>query len=164
MLIAHDPGTTNGGQVMTTNRHLDPPSPDQRHQQDEQYQQDQQAIMAPGQQAHQDAPDMAQPGRHLIVMVPDEVDITNVSQFNTLLAQALADGAAVVIADATATSFCDCAAVSALIDGHRRAAADGSQLRVAAGPAVRRLLSLTETHVLDVYPTLAAALTAQATA
>jgi anti-anti-sigma factor len=135
---------------MTTNRHLDPPSSDQ------------QATMAPSRETHQDAPGVALPGRHLIVRAPGEIDITNVSQLTALLAQAFADGAAVVIADATATTFCDCDAVSALIDAHRRAAADGSQLRVAAGPAVRRLIGLTETHhVLDVYPTLAAALTAQ---
>ena len=65
-----------------------------------------------------------------------------------------------VVADATETTFCDCAGVRALIRAHRQATAAGAELRVASAtsPAVRRILELTGAdQVLDTYPTLTAA-------
>jgi anti-anti-sigma factor len=107
-------------------------------------------------------PDTAQPGGHIVVRLPAEIDITNASEVHSRLAQALTNGAALVIADATETTFCDCAGIRALMAARRQAGADGARLRVAAGDALRRMLSLTETdHMLDLYPTLAAARTTQ---
>jgi anti-sigma B factor antagonist len=96
---------------------------------------------------------------HIVVKLPSEIDITNSSQVQDLLVQALADGADVIIADATATTFCDCAGAAVLMNARHRAAGGGKQLRIAAGPALLRLLSLTGPgHGLDVHPSLAAAL------
>jgi anti-anti-sigma factor len=67
-----------------------------------------------------------------------------------------------VVLDMTATTFCDCAAVRVLVQGHKRASARGIELRLAVGgAAVRRVLALLEAdRLLAVYPDLAAALAA----
>ena len=97
--------------------------------------------------------------RQLVVTLPGEIDITSDGQVQDALTRALDDGTVVLIADASMTTYCACAGVHALLLAHHRAAAAGAQLRVAASPAVRRILELTGTdHVLDTYPTLAAAL------
>jgi anti-sigma B factor antagonist len=94
-----------------------------------------------------------------VVTLPAEIDVTNDRQVQDTLTRALEHGAAVLVADAATTTFCDCAGVSALVLAHQRAAAAGAQLRVAAAsPAMRRILKLTGAdQVLDTYPTLAAA-------
>jgi anti-sigma B factor antagonist len=95
------------------------------------------------------------------VTLPSEIDITNASQVRDALARALESGTAVVIADATGTLFCDCAGVRALIHADCQAAAAGADLRVAAAASltVRRIFGLTGAdQVLDIYPTLTAAL------
>ena len=79
---------------------------------------------------------------HLVIRLPGEIDVTNASQVQAQLARATADGADIVIADATGTTFCDCAGISALIGASHQAATDGTRLLVAAGPAMLRMLSL----------------------
>ena len=98
--------------------------------------------------------------RPIAVTLPSEIDFTNASEVHDALARALESGTAMVIADATETTFCDCAGVRALIRAHRQAAAAGAGLRVAAATSrnVRRILQLTGAdQVLDIYPTLIAA-------
>lgn len=97
----------------------------------------------------------------VVVTLPGEIDLTNAGQVHDALTRAGESGAAVVVADATETTFCDCAGVRALIRAHRQATAAGTDLRVAAAasPTVRRILELTGAdQVLDTYPTLTAAL------
>jgi anti-anti-sigma factor len=95
----------------------------------------------------------------VVVTLPAEIDVANGGQVHDALAQALCGGAAVLVADATGTTFCDCAGVGALVRAHHQAAAAGAQLRVTASPAVRRILELTGTnHLLHTYPTVNAAL------
>jgi anti-anti-sigma factor len=97
--------------------------------------------------------------RLAVVTLPAEIDASNDGQVQGTLTRELEHGTAVLVADAAATAFCDCAGVTALMLAHRRAAAAGAQLRVAASPAMRRILELTAAdQVLDTYPTLAAAL------
>jgi len=75
------------------------------------------------------------------------------------LTSALDDGLTVLVADGTRTTFCASAGVSTLIRVHHQAEPAGTQLRVVAGPAVRRILDLTGAdQVLDTYPSLADAL------
>jgi anti-sigma B factor antagonist len=66
-------------------------------------------------------------------------------------------GAPVVIADLTATRFCDSAALQHLLHARRKAAASGTQLRLAIDPRgpIARVIELTgiSRHV-PVYPTL----------
>ncbi len=97
----------------------------------------------------------------VVVTLPREIDLVNASQVHDALTLARESGTAVVVADATETTFCDCAGVRALVCAHRQAAAAGTDLRVAApaGPAVRRVLELTGAdQVLHTYPSLPAAL------
>ena len=96
--------------------------------------------------------------RTVVVTLPVQIDIANSGQVHDLLAGSLCGGAAVLIADATRTTFCDCSGVGALTRAHHQAASTGAQLRVAASPAVGRILQLIGAHVLDTYPTVAAAL------
>ena len=99
--------------------------------------------------------------RQAVITLPEEIDMTNASQVHGTLVRALDDGTAVLIADAARTMFCGSATVTTLMRAHNRAAATGAQLRIAAGPAMRRLLELTGAdRTLHVYPTVAAALTA----
>lgn len=94
-----------------------------------------------------------------VVPLPAEIDVTNSGQVHDTLARALRGGTAVLVADATATAFCDCAGVNALTYAHHQAATARAQLRLAASPAVRRILELTGTeHLLNAYPTVDAAL------
>lgn len=90
------------------------------------------------------------------VKLPSAVDIGNDRTVLDSLTGALAGKPSVLVADATATAFCDCAGVSALVCAHRRAAAAGAQLRVVTASAqVRRIIKLTAAHeVLNVHPTI----------
>lgn len=97
--------------------------------------------------------------QHVAVTLPTEIDITNSGQVYDTLARYLSAGTAVLVADATGTTFCDCSGVTALLRAYHLAAAAGAQLRVAASPAMRRILQLSGTdHVLVASPTVAAAL------
>jgi len=95
----------------------------------------------------------------VVVVLPAEIDITNHGRVQYTLTQTLGDGTAMLVADGSGTSFCASSGVSALLAAHRRAAAAGARLRIASSPALRRVLELTGAdHLLDTYPTLAAAL------
>jgi anti-sigma B factor antagonist len=94
------------------------------------------------------------------VRLPPTVDIGNDRIVLVSLTNALAGKPSVLLADATATAFCDCAGVSALVCAHRRASAAGAQLRVVTASAeVRRIIKLTAAStILNVYPTIEDAL------
>jgi len=99
----------------------------------------------------------------LVVALPGEIDFNNDGQVQDALTRALDNGTMVVVANGSGTSFCASSGVTALLAAHRHAAAAGRQLRVAASPAMRRVLELIGAdHVLDTYPTLTAALAGQA--
>ena len=100
-----------------------------------------------------------QPRRAEVVTLPAEIDISNDGLVEDELTSALGDGLAVLVADGTRTTFCASAGMSALLRAHHQAQAAGTQLRVVASPAVRRILELTGAdQVLDTYPGLADAL------
>jgi len=99
-------------------------------------------------------------GRVAVVTLPAEVDLANAEQVREDLLSVVAQDASLVIADMTATSFCDSAGVAALVRVARRAAANASGLRLAASaPAVTRVLGLTGVDkLIKIYPSTAAAL------
>ena len=80
------------------------------------------------------------PGMPAVVPLPAEIDITNAGEVSGRIGAALEPGPATVIADLTATTFCDSSGVRHLLLAHRRAAASGTQLRFAvpAASPVRR--------------------------
>jgi anti-sigma B factor antagonist len=83
-------------------------------------------------------------GSHVIVTMPDEIDVTNAEDVYDLLAAVLAKSPTTVTADMTATSFCDSAGLSALSRGQQLVSDHGAELRVALGDSpVRRIFQLT---------------------
>jgi len=99
-------------------------------------------------------------GRVVVITLPAEVDIGNAAQVREDLLSVLAQNASMVIADMSATTFCDSAGVTALVRAARAASARGAALRVAASaPAVTRVLSITGVdRLIEVFPSVAAAL------
>jgi anti-anti-sigma factor len=96
----------------------------------------------------------------VVVCLPPEIDLSNAAAIAQQLRSALTPGVTVVIADMTATVFCDCAGITPLVQAHHRVAAHGAELRVAAAHvSILRILRLTGLdRLLSVYPSLAAAL------
>jgi anti-anti-sigma factor len=93
------------------------------------------------------------------VRLPAEIDIANAAAVCADLIAAADRGAAIVIADLTASSFCDCAGTRALIQAGRHAARRGAELRVAAAARpLLRMFDLTGVNAtLRVCPSVAAA-------
>jgi anti-sigma B factor antagonist len=99
-------------------------------------------------------------GQTAVVSLPAEIDISNAGQVREDLLSVLNQGAALLIADLSKTTFCDSAGVGALARALRRARASQSEMRLVVGSrAVRRVLSLTGVdRLLGIYPTVSAAL------
>ena len=99
-------------------------------------------------------------GRTVVVILPAEIDITNADQVREDLLSVLNQGAVLLVADLSRTTFCDSAGVSALARSFRRAEASQSDMRLAVSTlAVRRVLALTGVdRLLDIYPSVAASL------
>jgi anti-sigma B factor antagonist len=100
------------------------------------------------------------PGRTppAVIRLPAEIDATNAGRIGDQLDSAFASGAATVIADMTATTFCDSSGARELALAHNKAAAGGIELRIVMPSAdVRRIFQLTGLdQVLAIYPGLAA--------
>jgi anti-sigma B factor antagonist len=93
----------------------------------------------------------------VVVVLPVEIDVTNSEQVHDQIVAALAPGVDVVIADMTATSFCDSSGVHALVFAHETAVARGAQLRLAVSPdgSVSRVLQLIGVgRILPIYRSL----------
>jgi anti-sigma B factor antagonist len=99
---------------------------------------------------------MSDPVMPVIIALPPEMDLTNASDVLELITAACAPGVPVVIADLTSTSFCDSSGLQQLIKAGHKAAANGTELRLAIAPggAVSRIIKLTGiSQYLPVYPT-----------
>ena len=96
---------------------------------------------------------------HAVVPLPPDIDICIAGQVGACVSRALDGGASVLVADASRTTFCDCAGVRALVETHHQALESGVQLRIAASPEMRRILQLTGAdEILDTYGSVADAL------
>ena len=93
-----------------------------------------------------------------VIRLPAEIDVTNVARIGEELGSAFALGVATVIADMTATTFCDSSGTRELLLAHHKAAAGSIELRIVMPSAgVRRIFQLTGLdQVLAIYPSLAA--------
>jgi anti-sigma B factor antagonist len=98
-------------------------------------------------------------GQIAVIRLPAEIDIANADQIREDLLSVLNQGAVLLIADMSETTFCDSAGVGALARTFRRAEASQSEMRlVVSTRAVRRVLTLTGVdRLLDIYPDVAAA-------
>jgi anti-anti-sigma factor len=102
-------------------------------------------------------------GQVAVVTLPAEIDVTNADTVREELLSVLNDGAVLLIADLSKTSFCDSAGVSALVRTFRQASASASAMRLVVNtPAVQRVLSITGVdRLVDTYPSVAASLAGQ---
>jgi anti-sigma B factor antagonist len=66
----------------------------------------------------------------VLVTLPAEIDMAHADRIGEQLAAASAPGVRVVIADMTATTFCDSVGIDMLLRACRRAAAIGTELRL----------------------------------
>ena len=97
-------------------------------------------------------------GSPVLVPLAAEIDMSNCEQVCDRLSVAFIGGAAVVIADFTLTTFCDCATLRRLLDIQRQAAASHAEFRVAVPLAspVRRIMHMTGLdEQFQLYPTAA---------
>ena len=99
----------------------------------------------------------------VVVVLPAEIDVTNSEQVYEQLVAVLAPGVDTVIADMTATIFCDSSGVHAIMHAYESAAARDVVMRLAVSPAtsVRRVLELIGVgRLMPVHASLEEALTA----
>ena len=98
----------------------------------------------------------------VVVALPAEIDMASADRVGQQLGAAFAPGVKTVIADMTATRFCDSSGISALVRAHKQAVANGAQLRlVVHSRVVLRSLRLVQMdYLLPIYPTLSEALAA----
>jgi anti-anti-sigma factor len=95
-----------------------------------------------------------------VVRGPAEIDIANAGQLRAALLAAAAQGHATIVVDLGETAFCDTAGLQVLVLAHRRAAAEGGELRLVVRSAtLLRLFSITGVdHVIPSFTTLDEAL------
>ena len=96
----------------------------------------------------------------VIVALPAEIDMASADRVGQQFGAAFAPGVKTVIADMTATRFCDSSGISVLVRAHKQAAANGTQLRlVVHSTVVLHSLRLVQVdYLLPIYPTLSQAL------
>ena len=94
--------------------------------------------------------------RPVVVTLPDEIDLANADGVGRQIAAEFTRGVGVVVADMTATRFCDTCGTRALVQACHRAADDGCELRLLRPSArvmyVWKILGLDA--VLPVYHSL----------
>ena len=98
-----------------------------------------------------------------VIVLPAEIDVTNSEQVYQQLVAALAPGVDTVVADMTATIFCDSSGVHAIMHAYETAGARGVRMRLAVlpGTSVNRVLQLIGVgRLMPVYLSLEEALTA----
>ena len=99
-------------------------------------------------------------GRVAVVTLPAEIDVSSADQVRADLFAVVAQDASLVIADMSATTFCDSAGVTALVRAARKANASCTGLRLAtSAAAVTRVLAITGVdRLIEIYPSVAAAM------
>ena len=92
----------------------------------------------------------------VIVTLPGEIDMANVDDIGRQLTAPFLAGAGVVIADMTATTFCDSLGIGMLVKAWRQATAHGGQLRLLVPcPGVLKVMDvLGVSAVLPIYHSL----------
>lgn len=82
-------------------------------------------------------------GRHAVVTLPADIDLTNVAGVYQLLASVAAQSPEIVTADLAGTEFCDSAGVSSFLRARRLIVDNDGELRIALGQSpVRRVIEL----------------------
>jgi len=97
--------------------------------------------------------DVSWTGRHVVVTMPAEIDVTNSADVDTVLTGLAAKQPEIITADMTMTVFCDSSGIHALARAHRMTTSHGGELRLAVGasPAIRVLQLTGLDQVVPVY-------------
>lgn len=86
-----------------------------------------------------------------VVTAPEEIDITNADALRATLLATTADGHATLVVDLAHTLFCDTAGLNVLVRAHKRALAEGGELRLVV-PSVPVLRAFAVAGVDRVIP------------
>jgi anti-sigma B factor antagonist len=80
-----------------------------------------------------------------VVAAPGDIDISNADWLDAVLREAAARGHGSFVVDLTGTTFCTSSGVGALVRAHKRAVADGGELRlvIPASASVRSVFAVT---------------------
>ena len=92
-----------------------------------------------------------------VVAAPAEIDISNADWLDAVLREAAARGHARFVVDMTGTTFCASSGVGVLVRAHKRALADGGELRlvIPASAAVLRVFAIAGIdQVIPNFPSL----------
>ena len=110
-----------------------------------------------------DPPSVRWIGRQAIVTLPEQIDVTNAGQIRDQLLIVINRGAAVLIADMTATASCGHDGADALMRAYQRAVITGTQLRlVVTAQIVGRVLRVNGLdRLISIYPSLEAAVASE---
>jgi anti-anti-sigma factor len=105
-------------------------------------------------------------GRQAVMMLPEQIDVSNAGQIREALLSAINRGATSLIADMSATISCDYAGADAVVRANQRAVLSGTELRlVVTAQIVRRVLSTSGLdRLVAIYPSLESATAARAPA
>jgi len=98
-------------------------------------------------------------GQHAVITMPAELDAANADEARRALLGAVSAGPAILVIDMSRTTFCDSAALKAVIGAHTQAVKTSTQLRLVATAVLRILTIVGIDQLIPVYPTLEAALT-----
>lgn len=92
-------------------------------------------------------------GRHAVVVLPAEIDISNSGEVCALLLSVIRQDPEMITADLARTTFCDSAGIHAIVRANRQARSRGAELRLAVGESrVTRILELSGLdRVIPVY-------------
>jgi anti-sigma B factor antagonist len=95
-----------------------------------------------------------------VVATPEEIDITNAGDLRTALLESAARGPGTLVVDMSRTQFCDTAGLHTLVAAHKRALAEGGEVRlVISNAAVKRIFAITGlNHVIPNFTTVREAL------
>lgn len=95
-----------------------------------------------------------------VVIAPEEIDSTNADGLRAALLHSAARGYATVVVDLTGTKFCDTSGLHVLVRAHKRALAEGGELRLVVPQAtVLRIFTITGVDsVIPIYASLREAL------
>ena len=78
-----------------------------------------------------------------VVRAPEDIDITNASDFREALLAAAERGAGITVVDLSRTQFCDSAGLPALVAAHKRVRAAGGEVRlVVSDPHALRIFAV----------------------
>jgi anti-anti-sigma factor len=92
-----------------------------------------------------------------VVAAPGEIDASNADWLRTTLLETAARGHATFVVDMTRTRLCASAGLGALVRAHKRALAEGAELRLLmpTSAAVLRVFALTGTgHLIPTFTDL----------